>query len=176
MDEAEWIIRQAGAADADRLALVGAATFLETFAAILDGAAIVAHCAGEHAPEAYRRSLDGGAAAWLAEARAGGAPIGFALLGPSTLPGSDPGGGDVELKRIYALSRFHGSGVGAALMREAVACARERQARRLMLGVYAGNARAAAFYRKNGFAPVAKRLFRVGNRDYEDIVFAKPLV
>jgi ribosomal protein S18 acetylase RimI-like enzyme len=53
--------------------------------------------------------------------------------------------------------------------------ARQLQARRLLLGVYAGNERAIAFYRKQGFAPIAKRLFKVGDRDYDDIVFAMPI-
>jgi GNAT superfamily N-acetyltransferase len=172
----EWRVREAFAEDADRLALVGAATFLETFAGHLDGSAIVAHCRNEHSADAYRRYLGSDGTAWLAEILPGGAPIGFALLAPSTLPGTNPDGSDVELKRIYSLSRFHGTGVGAALMRHALDCARAREARRLLLGVYAGNERAMAFYRKQGFAPIAERRFQVGDRDYEDIVFAKPLV
>jgi ribosomal protein S18 acetylase RimI-like enzyme len=93
----------------------------------------------------------------------------------SSLPGTDPGGGDLELKRIYVLSRFHGSGVGPGLLREVTERARQRQARRLLLGVYAGNERAIAFYKKNGFEPVANRLFRVGDKDYDDVVLGKPL-
>ena len=47
-DGPSWTIREAGADDAAALALIGAATFLETFAGILDGDAIVAHCAAKH--------------------------------------------------------------------------------------------------------------------------------
>lgn len=172
----EWRVREAGAEDSDRLALVGAATFLETFAGLLDGAAIVAHCLEEHSAAAYRRYLGAGGRAWLAESVPGEAPIGFALRASSTLPGTNPDGKDVELKRIYSLSRFHGTGVGAALMNAALEHARQRQARRLLLGVYAGNERAMAFYRKQGFEPIARRRFQVGDRDYDDIVFAKALI
>ena len=170
-----WQVREAAAADVDRLALVGAATFLETFAGLLDGPAIVAHCREEHSEAAYRRYLEAGAAAWLAETEEGSAPVGFALLASSSLPGTSPDGSDVELKRIYTLSRFHGTGVGGALMRLAVEEAVRRGARRLLLGVYAGNGRAVAFYRKQGFEPVARRRFQVGPRDYDDIVFARTL-
>jgi ribosomal protein S18 acetylase RimI-like enzyme len=170
----EWRVRQAAAEDAERLALVGAATFLETFAGLLDGSAIVAHCAREHSADAYRRYLGSGASAWLAESLPGDAPVGFALVGSSSLPGTEPDG-DLELKRIYSLSRFHGRGLGAALMRAALAHASERKARRLLLGVYAGNGRAIAFYRRQGFQPIADRRFRVGDRDYDDVVFARPL-
>ena len=168
-----WRVREATGDDADRLALIGAATFLETFAGLLDGSAIVAHCQKAHSATAYRRHLQRGGLAWLAEVCAGNAPVGFASMGSSSLPGSKRDGTDLELKRIYILSRFHGTGVGAALMRSAIEEATRRQAGRLMLGVYAGNERATAFYRKQGFVPVGHRLFRVGDRDYDDIVFAK---
>jgi GNAT superfamily N-acetyltransferase len=170
-----WQVRKASSGDVDRLALIGAATFLETFAGILDGSAIIAHCQREHSADAYRAYLETGAAAWLAETEEGQAPIGFALVASSSLPGSNPDGSDLELKRIYSLSRFHGTGVGGALMQQAVGYALETRALRLLLGVYAGNERARAFYRKQGFIRIADRLFRVGDRDYEDIVFAKAL-
>src|SRR4051812_10782905 len=133
----DWRIRAAEAGDLDALALIGAATFLETFAGVLDGAAIVAHCLKEHSASAYAQYLAGGAEAWLAEAGEGAAPIGFALLAKADLPGGDPAI-DLELKRIYSLSRFHGTGLGSALMATAVAAA-EGRAERLLLGVYAGN-------------------------------------
>lgn len=171
----EWRVREAGFEDVGRLALVGAATFLETFAAVLDGSAIVDHCEAEHSRESYARYLASGGKAWLAETAEGAAPVGFALVGTSSLPGTDPDGGDLELKRIYSLSRFHGRGLGAALMEAALEYAVDQRARRLLLGVYAGNERAMAFYRKQGFSPVAERRFRVGNRDYDDVVFAKAL-
>lgn len=170
-----WRVRRANLDDVGRLALVGAATFLETFAGVLEGGSIVAHCNAEYSSESYKRYLEAGAAAWLAETSEGAAPVGFALVGPSSLPGTSPDGGDLELKRIYSLSRFHGCGLGPALLANAVDFASGERAKRLLLGVYAGNERAHAFYRKNGFSPIAQRQFRVGDRDYDDIVFAKDL-
>ncbi|WCT74403.1 GNAT family N-acetyltransferase [Sphingomonas naphthae] len=174
-DESDWIIRPASHADVDRLALIGAATFLETFAGILDGDAIVAHCQRRHSAAAYREALDEGGAAWLVETRAGRAPIGFALVGEPDLPGAAPDGSDIELKRIYILSRFHGGGVGGALMRQAVDHAAAQGRQRLLLGVYAGNVRARAFYLHSGFVQIAERTFRVGDRDYDDVVLARPI-
>lgn len=171
----DWTIGEASADDADRLALIGSATFLETFAGILDGSAIIAHCQREHGEAAYRRFLGAGYQAWLATVAPGNAPIGFALLGPADLPGAAEDGSDLELKRIYVLSRFHGGGPGKALMQRAVEQAAERRAQRVLLGVYRHNERAIRFYQKNGFAQIAERRFRVGDRDYEDIVLAKPL-
>jgi len=171
VSDQSWRIRPAGADDTAALALVGAATFLETFAGVLAGDAIVAHCARAHTPRAYADHLAAGAKAWLAELDPGAAPVGFALLTPADLPGAQDG--DVELKRIYALSRFHGGGIGAALMAAVIDAA--AGAKRLLLGVYAGNVRAIAFYRKQGFDPVGERRFDVGGTLYDDLVLARPL-
>jgi len=168
-DGQAWTIREAGADDAAALALIGAATFLETFAGILDGAAIIGHCAAQHSETAYRSALASGARAWLAEACPGGAPVGFALVGAPGLAAAQDG--DIELKRIYALSRFHGTGLGAALMARAVEAAAGH--RRLLLGVYARNHRALAFYRKQGFADIGTRQFDVGGKLYDDLVLAR---
>jgi ribosomal protein S18 acetylase RimI-like enzyme len=168
-----WRIRTAGPQDGARLALVGGATFLETFAGILDGAAIVAHCAREHAPTAYGDYLADGAVAWLGETEDGAAPVGYALVAEPKLPGAEPG--DLELKRIYILSRFHGSGLGRGLMDAAIDHATAARARRLLLGVYKGNQRALAFYARSGFVRIAERLFQVGDRHYEDHVLARPI-
>jgi len=170
-----WAISEASLDDVDGLALIGGATFLETFAGTLDGAAIVAHCRHAHSADAYRAFLESGYQAWLARLAPGGAPIGFALLGPADLPGAAEDGSDLELKRIYVLSRFHGKGPGRALMECAVMQAAARRAHRVLLGVYKHNDRALHFYQKNGFAQIAERRFRVDDRDYEDVVLAKPL-
>lgn len=166
-----WTIREAGADDAPALALIGAATFLETFAGILDGDAIVGHCAVQHEEGAYRACLADGGRAWIAEAQPGGAPIGFALVGKPDLAAAIDG--DIELKRIYSLLRFHGSGLGAALMKQALDAAHGH--RRLLLGVYAQNERALAFYRKQGFADLGTRQFNVGGKLYDDLVLARAL-
>jgi GNAT superfamily N-acetyltransferase len=49
-------------------------------------------------------------------------------------------------------------------------------AQRLLLGVYGGNVRARRFYGKQGFIQIGDRQFRVGDRDYDDVVLARPLI
>lgn len=169
-----WRLAPADAGDAGRLALVGAASFLDGFAGIIGGDAMVAHCATKHNAEYYRDLLaPEGSKAWLIEAVPGGAPLGYCVLTPPDLPGA--GEGDLEVKRIYTLSQLHGSGAGAAMMAAAIHAAREAGARRLMLGVYAGNERAIGFYRKYGFEPVGKRQFTVGDQVCDDLVMAMTL-
>lgn len=169
----EWVIRPAGLDDVDLLAIVGAATFLETFADVHTGAEIVAHCREEHSAAAYEGLLAKGADAWLIETRATAAPIGYAVLTPADLPGMQPG--DLELKRIYMLAPLHGSGAAAALIREVTARAKARGATRLLLDVYSKNDRAIAFYRKYGFEKIADNRFFVGETGYDDWVLAAPL-
>lgn len=163
------VIRPAQAGDESRLALVGAATFLETFAGQIAGNALIAHCDVQHGAEAYQSYLANGAHAWLAELN--GAPIGYALLSEPELAAAQAG--DLELKRIYLLSRFHGGGAGKRLL-DAVLLAAEAS-RRLLLGVKADNLRAIAFYGKHGFRQIAIRQFDVGGTIYDDIVLARPM-
>lgn len=168
----DWRLRRAGEGDAARLSLVAGATFLEAFAGVLDGDDIVAHVREQSGPDAFRRYLAAGATATLAEAVEGGAPIGYTLLTEPDLP-VELRERDVELKRIYALFPTHGSGLGPALMARAVEDARAAGHRRMLLGVYGGNARAQRFYVKQGFAVVGTRRFRVGTTWHDDLIFAR---
>lgn len=61
-----WTVREAFKDDAQRLALIGRATFLETFAGILDGNAIMEHRERTNNAVAYKQYLERGARAWLA--------------------------------------------------------------------------------------------------------------
>ncbi len=157
------------------LALVGSATFLDGFADLLPGDAMVAHTARHHTTEVYAHYLTSpGVFAWLATA-AHGAAIGYSMLTPPELPAETVQPGDVELKRIYTLSRFHGSGIAQRLLDPAVAQARTLGAPRLLLGVHAQNYRALRFYHRTGFRPVGTRRFQVGSMLCDDLVLARPL-
>lgn len=162
--------------DSGALALVAAATFLEAFAGILPGPAIVQHCARHHTPAAYARYLaTPGVHAWLAVMRDGDAPVGYSMLTPPDLPVPDLVSGDLELKRIYLFSKFQGSGMGQQLMDVAIESARTTQAPRLLLGVYAGNSRAIRFYQRNGFEQVGVRTFTVGTLVCDDLILGRAL-
>ena len=82
---------------------------------------------------------------------------------------------DLEIKRIYLLSRFQGSGVGARLMAVALDAARAAGATRILLGVYGDNAAAIAFYARQGFTRAGVRKFLVGANTYDDLVLARAL-
>jgi len=153
------------------LSLVGQATFLETFAGVLGGADILAHCASAHSADHYRTWLATPSyALWLVEAQPGDAPVGYMVVAPAQLPLPDATSDDLELKRIYLLNKFRGGGIGRRLLEVATKHTRASVARRLLLGVYAHNDSAIAFYERVGFRSLGSRKFNVGGKDYDDII------
>ena len=170
------VLRECTPADASTLALIAAATLLESFAGLVPGDALLAHCAKNHVPTAYLTYLEKSETrAWLAEVSPGAAPVGYAMLTVPDFPTGLLQPGDLELRRIYLFSKFHGSGAGRGMMELAITSARHQQAKRLLLGVHPDNLRAIAFYRKNGFIQIGTRTFQVGASTFEDPVFALAL-
>jgi ribosomal protein S18 acetylase RimI-like enzyme len=166
-------IRRANESDTAALALVGAATFLDTYAERIKGPDIVAHAAARHSAAFYAKSLaDPYFRIWVAQT-AGDAIIGYLLLGPATLPAEAPHADDLEIVRIYVLSRFHKTGAGYHLMQHAIEEAQGRRARQLVLGVNQGNEKALSFYARQGFTQIGTRSFTVGTTTFDDYVLGK---
>lgn len=185
-------LRHAIPDDAAALALVGAATFLEAFTWMLPGADIIAHCAKNHSAESYRTSLSKpNTRITIAETAIGGTPVGYAMVTDPDLLNFDVHPGDIELKRIYLLSRFRSRryapvldsagqpqldlSAGQALMNAAITNAESMNCKRLLLGTNENNQRAVAFYRRNGFVEAGTRTFQVGSQCCCDLIFARPL-
>jgi ribosomal protein S18 acetylase RimI-like enzyme len=166
-------LRECTAADASTLALVGAATLLEAFAGFIPGESLLAHCAKYHFPAAYTALLSKPETrAWLAEVAPGAAPVGYGLLTAADFPPELVQPGDLELRRLYLFTRFHGSGAARGILELAADAARKQHASRLLLGVHPENHRALAFYRKSGFAQIGTRTFHVGSSTFTDPVLA----
>jgi diamine N-acetyltransferase len=166
-------LRVAGPGDAAKLSLIGQASFLESFADDHDGDEVVAFVATSHTIAAYDAALaDPAKKHWIVE-EAVGAPVGYAMALPASLPGTDAAT-DYELKRIYILSKWHGGGWGAKLYQAAEDEARARGAKRLVLSVYVKNLSAQKFYRARGFVEIGRWLFD-GFDTSEDFIYAKTL-
>ena len=139
-------IRRAEAGEEDTLAAIGAATFLEAFTFDIKGPALVAHCRVQHSTEVYRGYLEASDpryACWLAEYAPTGAPIGYAVSCPPDLP-QKTGANDIELKRIYVFSRFHGTGAGKGLNRLVDLHGQSLDSPQIYLGTYQEDQRAVA--------------------------------
>ena len=87
---------------------------------------------------------------WLADDAAGPVGIVEVRVGPAEWErarGFPPAGTDRQLAKLYTLPRAYGSGLGQALLDTAIG------ADPAYLWIMAGNPRAEAFYRRNGFIP-----------------------
>jgi len=157
------------------LSLIGGATFLETFGDSIDAANLLAHAQGPHGVAYYQKLLadSAGTRCWLAELPVTDAPVGYQVLTTSDLPQAGPT--DIELKRIYIFSRYHGGGLARRMVEVAVGAAKELGKSRMLLGVYGENHRAIAFYRKAGFEMIGERTFVVGQQVFHDKVMALAL-
>lgn len=172
-DTPAWRVRAAHAEDADALSLIASASFLDTYAGSLDGADLVAHCLTKNTREVFAAWIgDPGSVVTLGEIEPRHAPVGYTVLTAPDLPVA-PEPGDIELRRIYALSRMHGSGLGPALMERALADAARLGRRRVLLGVWGQNVRAHCFYERQDFARIGTRQFRVGSVVHDDFVYAR---
>lgn len=168
----DWRLRRGCADDAAALSLVAGATFLETFAGVLAGSDIVAHCRAKSSVEAFAAFVDDPACiASLAEHPVTAAPVGYTLLTPPDLP-IDANVGDIELRRIYALSMSRGTGLGTRLMAHAASDAKSIGKTRIVLGVLGTNQRAREFYEREGFVLAGDRRFRVGTEWHDDVIYA----
>ena len=171
----DWRLRRATAADAPAVAMVAAASFLETFAGILPGDDIVAHCTHNSSVAKFAGWADDPMSiVTLATHPQGDAPVGYTLLTTPDLPVT-PLPDDIELRRIYALSMTRGSGLGHRLMAQAIADAANLGGKRLLLGVLGTNRVARAFYEREGFVLAGTRRFNVGAGWYDDVIYARDL-
>lgn len=175
-EDAAWPrVRRCAAGDETALALAGKASFLESYAGMIDGQAVIRHCEERQTAPYYAAALaDPAQALWIAEMAPNAAPVGYLHLTVPDLP-VETGPGDLEIKRIYLLSRFQGGGAGRALFEAAFGHGVEQGAARLLLGVYKGNEKALGFYARMGFETVGERSFDVGGAVYEDWVLARRL-
>ena len=196
MTSALMTIRDAVPADAPELAALKLKTFRETF---LEGFGVpyppadlaifeeesysVAKVMAELADPSHRT--------WVAEVVSGGPPdapqlVAYAHVGPCKLPHPDVRPREMELYQLYMRRTAQGTGLGKALMDRAMGFLERHGpddgagggvAPRIWLGVWTGNDRAQAFYRRLGFAVVGAYQFPVGAwRDDELIMRRDPAV
>jgi ribosomal protein S18 acetylase RimI-like enzyme len=163
-------IRRAGPGDAEALAAIGQATFVETFAHLYPPEDLAAFLAEAHSVERARADLANPAkAVWLVES--GGEVIGYALAGPAKLPHQAVSADDGELDRIYIRKTRQGGGLGSRLLAETLAWLEKDGPRTLWIGVWSENFGAQGLYARNGFAVVGAYKFKVGKTlDHEFIM------
>jgi len=159
--------RDAGPADAEALAALGRATFTKTFGHLYTPENLAAFLE-THSPARWRAELsDPAFAVRLGEE--GGRAVGYAKLGPPSLP-FDVTGPTVELRQFYLLEPWHGQGAAQEMMAWVLAEAHRRGAEQLYLSVFTDNHRARRFYERYGFEAVGTYHFMVGDHADDDII------
>jgi ribosomal protein S18 acetylase RimI-like enzyme len=164
--------RDAGAADAALIAGLFEAAFVETFGHLYRPEDLRAFL-DKLSPEGFRGELEDPAYRFRL-ALGGEAAAGFCKLGPLTLPVS-PERPAQELRQLYLLKRWQGSGIARVLMDWALEEARRQGTQELYLTVYKDNLRAKAFYRRYGFHYVKPYAFMVGEQADEDEIWRASL-
>ena len=164
--------RDASVADAALVANLFARSFTETFGHLYRPEDLRAFL-DQVTPDAYANELsDPNLAIRVAETA--DQAVGFAKLGPPSLPVAPPPN-TLELRQIYVLQGWQGSGIGPALFDWVAERARARGAKHLQLTVYIENHRAKAFYERRGFVQVGSYDFMVGSHADEDLIMRGPL-
>jgi len=173
-----WTMRLATPEDAPQLALAASAFFRDTFGDANTAEDMEAYLTGAFAEDRQRAELSAPEArVWLAVDDRGQiagyvhvrqkAPSANGTFGITQCP--------VEIVRLYADRGWHGRGLGAALMARAVATAQAWGGDVLWLGVWEKNARAIAFYEKQGFEAIGNQEFLLGKDRQRDLVMARRL-
>lgn len=164
-------IRPAHPRDIAALARLKLATFHETF---IDEfripyppAELALFEEASYAPATVAAELaDHARTTWIAEE--GGRMVGYAQVGPCKLPHPDVRPGSGELYQLYMFRDAQGSGLGTRLLTLATDELARRRPGPVWLGVWSGNHRAQAFYRRHGFDKVGDYRFPVGRDWFDD--------
>lgn len=159
--------RDGTSADAALMARLGAATFIETFGHLYSPANLAAFLVN-HEPDKWQAELaDPALAVRIVED--GDVAAGYCKVGPPSLP-FEVTAPTLELRQLYVLKPWHGSGIAAALMEWALAQARLRGAEQMFLSVFTDNHRARRFYARYGFEEVGSYHFMVGTHADDDLI------
>ncbi|AXJ95527.1 MULTISPECIES: GNAT family N-acetyltransferase [unclassified Sphingomonas] len=161
-------LRPATRDDAPAIAALMRDSFTATFGHLYAPADLAAFLDGLTLARWQAEIADPAFAFLLAEAE--GRLLGFAKLGPHSLPVT-PTGPMIELRQLYLADAAQGTGLAQRMMDWAIATARERGAAEVFLSVYVDNDRARRFYERYGFVRVGRYDFMVGNhRDEDDLM------
>jgi GNAT superfamily N-acetyltransferase len=170
-------IRQATLEDAELLARLGAALFIQTFAPLNTPEDMAAYLPTAFSPVIQAAELERKGTICLIAVIGGGGetPVGYAQLAESNPPDCVAEGNPIELVRFYVDAAWHGQGVSPVLMEEILGRAAEGGHDSIWLGVWEKNARAIGFYEKKGFAIAGRKDFWLGADLQTDLVMRRGL-
>lgn len=169
-----FIIREVSPGEAERLAALGASTFYETFAAGNDEGTMRAYL--EQAFSAARMEAELAqpeSTFYFAFPEAAEEPVGYLKINVGAAQTEEMGAEALEIERLYVRGEHQGSGVGAALMAQALEEAVRLGKSMVWLGVWEQNHRAVAFYRRSGFEVTGTHIFQFGGEAQTDWIMKR---
>ncbi len=167
-------LRPARLDDALCLGVLATQVFLDTYATGGIRPALAREVRTQGSTEAFEAVL-ADTATDVVVAERDGHLVGFAELGHGAAPALLPGLRGSELRRLYVQEPFTGAGVGRRLLQAAEACAAARGARTAWLTAWVGNARALAFYPRQGYAVAGSTNHLFEGESHENRLFVKEL-
>ena len=171
-------IRLATPDDASALAAAASTFFRDTFGAANRPEDMEAYLGSAFSETRQRAELTESSARVLIATTSDADIVGYVHVRLGAQPPADssaPPARSAEIARLYADRRWHGRGLGAALMAAAVATAVQGGAELLWLAVWEQNPRAIAFYAKQGFVDIGRQVFQLGADRQHDRVMARRL-
>jgi GNAT superfamily N-acetyltransferase len=167
-------IKRAREVDAKVLTDLGRETFLQTFAKDNSQEDMNIYLAKNFSIDKQRQEIQDTkrriAIAWI-----GGIAAGFYHLYDGPVDPSVKGECPVELLRLYVDSKWHGKGIGPALMKSCIDLAGSEGYQTMWLGVWERNFKAQAFYKKYLFSEVGKHIFTLGNDEQIDLILCRKI-
>jgi ribosomal protein S18 acetylase RimI-like enzyme len=155
-------IRVAGKEDAELIADLSRTTFIETFAPQNTKENMDKFMKEQFTHERLAKEVGAlGNIFLLAELN--GEPVGYARLRDLNNPPEFRNLPSLEIARIYSIQSQIGKGIGAALMKECIEVARQRNKKVIWLGVWKENHRAIKFYERWDFEIFGEHDFHLGD-------------
>jgi len=158
------------AADGPELDAMARESWIATFGEASSAADLALYMAEAYGPGGRLLRDLGDPAYRFRLARDEGRVMGYAKIGPASLPDDPAPANSVQLYQLYVLPPWQGAGVAAALMQWFLDAARSAAAPAAVLTVWENNSRALAFYRRHGFREVGEYTFMTGNQADRDLV------
>lgn len=171
VSDSQITIRRATADDAVLISALATTTFFEAYFVQDESANLAAYIYDSFKPETLRAEIAAPDSRFFiisVDSRA----VGYAKTIDNSRVEGIAGEKVIEIKRIYIVERFWGTGAGKTLLKYCIADARERGFEQLWLGVWEENTRAQRFYLKFGFEQVGTVTFPYGEVEGTNLVLS----
>ena len=147
---------------------IAADVWPKTFADILSAEQICYMMKMMYAPEVMENELANGYHFEIV--RIGGKPAGYFSWSSYTLPQT------AKLHKVYLLQKFHGQGIGSAMLKQAEKRIKASNFSKVRLNVNKNNLRAIRAYERNNFVNIESVKIDIGNGFFmDDFVMEKSL-